>query len=387
MKKKLFDSSTVNEIIIDNSTGFLTAKVTLSRIGIQQYMGMELGLKDRMNDMINVMRHPEDVFDTDSINSFTNLVVTDDHPSGTITIDNVKRLQKGTVSHVQAQRDSLQGIITITDALLIDEYLKKKKKQVSVGFSYDLIPECGTYMGMDYEYKQINIKANHLAVVKAGRCGEQCKIGDKIMNEIVYANKKYSLNAEDDFKKLQKAITDSEEKKEAEEEQETKKEKDEEIEKKETDEKLDALKKENDKLKKENDELKSEKSGKDAEVDVLKKMIPNDEKIQAMIADKVKLLTDAKDILQDKMLDCTACDKEVKKAVIEKVLTLGDLSKRDAAYINVAYDMAVNQHRKAQDNLSALANDFSKKALDEDGKLLTRENVRQKYLVDHGLET
>ena len=73
--KILFDKNPFQKTIIDNLTGFLHAPVTLSRVGIQKYLGSELGLIDRANDVINVIRKAEDVFDQKSIDSFVNLII------------------------------------------------------------------------------------------------------------------------------------------------------------------------------------------------------------------------------------------------------------------------------------------------------------------------
>ncbi|MCP4566983.1 MAG: DUF2213 domain-containing protein, partial [FCB group bacterium] len=156
--------------------GFLTAEVTLARTGVQQYYGFELGLLDRALELIGVYRPPEEVFHPESIKSFANLVVTDDHPKDFVSVKNVKKLQMGSVSDVKKKDEAhLGGLVTITDAKQIIK-AKDGKNEVSVGYHRDLIPEVGEDSGKKYEFVMRNIRANHLAIVDAGRCGAACKL-------------------------------------------------------------------------------------------------------------------------------------------------------------------------------------------------------------------
>ena len=111
----IHDKGSTSKFKIDDQTGFLTAKVNLARVGIQKYLASEIGLPGDGNRVVSIFRPPEEVFDEDSMKSFENLVVTDDHPSDFVTVDNVKELQKGQVSNLKKNDNVLQGLITITD--------------------------------------------------------------------------------------------------------------------------------------------------------------------------------------------------------------------------------------------------------------------------------
>ena len=130
--KILFFDSVPFKAKLDKTTGFLTAHVKLARTGVQHYMGFELGLEDRLMDKIGVYRSAEEVFNPDSIKSYVNLVVTNDHPDRLVTVDNVKELQGGTVSEVKPyDANLLNGLITITDKDLIKQ-IRSGKKEVFV---------------------------------------------------------------------------------------------------------------------------------------------------------------------------------------------------------------------------------------------------------------
>jgi hypothetical protein len=355
----IIDSATTLKAKVDPVTGFLTAPVVLARIGVQHYMGYELGLKDRALEKIGVFRPPEEVFHDESVASFVNLVVTDDHPSGAVTVDNVKKLQVGTVSHVKPNKTILAGLATITDK---DQIAKAEdgKVEVSVGYSNELQERKGTYDGVKYEFVQTKIRANHLAIVDAGRCGSACKITtdhnkkEKPMIKITIDGISFDVEDEQLAQAIQKQQATHDAEKEAMEKK-----------KKEDEEEIEKLKKEKDK----------EEAAKDA---ALSSKL-SDADISALVTERAELLTTAKKILGDKMPECNDCPKEIKAAVIDKVLDLGDLSSKSMDYVDAAYDMAVKQADKAKESLEKLGDDFLK---DTDGKEITRDSAREAYLKE-----
>ncbi len=347
--------------VLDKGTGFLTAPVKLARTGVQTYFGFELGLVDRALDKIGVYRPAEEVFHPDSIASFTNLVITDDHPSEMVTVDNVKELQKGTVSEVKSipEENVLDGIATITDKKQIKK-IQDGKKEVSVGYGYDLVSKKGTYNGEDYEFIQTNIRANHLAIVDAGRCGSACKIMD---NKTKETKVKITINGIDydvEDTALAQAIQNQQSAYDADQEK---------------------MKKKMEDLEEENMELKKKADKAEAAKDAAEKLVLDDDSINKLVSDRASLLAQAKDILGDKMPECNDCPKEIKAAVVDSVLDLGDLSGKSADYIDAAYDMAIEQHKKAKDSIQKLGNDFKEKQTGKDGPK-SREEARSNYMKD-----
>jgi len=360
----LLDAGSSFKSKIDPDTGFLTAPVTLARVGVQNYMGFELGLKDRLMERVGVLRPSEEVFHPDSIKSFVNLTVTDDHPSGLVTIDNVKKLQKGQVSEVVKNSEVLSGIVTITDKDQIKK-IKDGKIEVSVGYSNDLKDEKGTFDGIQYEFVQTNIRANHLAIVDAGRCGSACRLTmdynkkEKAMIIVTLDGIQYKV----EDTQLAQAIQNMQSLHDAE--------------KEELKEKL--TKEEEEKLK-----LKKEKDKAEAEKDALEKEKMSDSDLSALISERAELLVQAKTILGDKMPDCVDCPKEIKTLVIDHILPDMKLDDKSDDYIDAAYDMAIKKADKADGSLKKLEGDFIK---DKDGNKVTRDSAREKYMKDQlGLE-
>ena len=340
---------------LDETTGFLTAPVNLSRTGVQEYYGFELGLEDRALDTIGVLRSPDEVFNDDSINSFTNLVITDDHPDGFVTTDNVKDLQVGTVSGISKLGETLVGVATITDKDQIKK-MKDGKLEVSVGYSNELKEKSGVLDGVKYEFVQTNIRANHLAIVDAGRCGRMCKITiDKgRIKPVKITIDGIDFDVEND--QLAQAINNQQKSFDAEKK---------------------AMQKKVDEAEEEKEEIKKDKDKAEATADALKKSTLDDDAINVLVSDRASLISKASLILGDKMPECTDCPKEIKGAVIDKVLDMGDLSGKSIDYIDAAYDMAVKQYDKASKGVKKLEDDF---LTDKDGNEITRDSARDGYI-------
>ncbi|MCK4788808.1 MAG: DUF2213 domain-containing protein, partial [Desulfobacteraceae bacterium] len=292
---------------VDADTGFLTTNVKLARVGVQQYLGFELGLIDRAFEKIGVFRPPEEVFSDESVKSFANLVVTDDHPEDAVTVDNVKSLQVGQVSHVSQEDKVLGGLVTITDKDQVQKALDGKV-EVSVGYTNDLVARKGSFEGMDYEFVQTNIRANHLAIVDAGRCGSACKltidrkevsmikitidgIDFDVPENVAQAYTKFAAD-------MKKKVKDAEE----------------------------ATKK----AEEEKDEMKEKKEKAEGTADALKSKVLDSDAMAKLVNDKAELIATAKGILGDKFpeltADCGTCDTKLKAAVIGHVMDGVDLS-------------------------------------------------------------
>jgi len=358
MKKFIHDVAIPIKASINEDTGFLTAPVTLARTGVQYYLGYELGLTERALDKVGVYRSPEEVFSKASIGSYVNLVVTDDHPADFVTTDNVKDLQMGMVSHVERKGNELAGIITVTDK---DQIAKARdgKKEVSLGYSQELKPMVGTHDGEGYEFIQTGIMANHLAIVDKGRCGPNCKliVDNKGENAVKIDIEGITFDVDNEpLVQAIKKLKDEFEKKLSAEEEKAKKEKE---------DKEKALK---------------EKDAALALADSLKKEKLTDADIGALVGERAKLLADAVAILGDKMPECVDCPAQIKTLVVEDVLPDMDMKDKSEAYLDAAYDIAIERFKAGKKSTDDLSGDFKKKA--KDGEEVTRAGARDKYMKD-----
>lgn len=174
------------EKYIDKDTGFLHVKGRLSRDGIQSYYGMEFS-KDVQEEfqleptkLYNVYRPYEEVFKKESLDTYINAPVTMEHPDSFINVDNIKDLGKGSISTYWEEKENdvsyVCSDVVVTDKALINTIMNGNKVEFSPGYTQDLVHEKGEYKGISYDFKQTNIKINHIASVEKGRCLGSCKI-------------------------------------------------------------------------------------------------------------------------------------------------------------------------------------------------------------------
>lgn len=162
--------------IVKNPAGFLICKdVAIARTGTQQYLGREIGVSDRPNDIITVYRVEEEVFNPRAMASFEGCPFTEEHPMDFVQPNNSDALVKGTIVNVHRgtgnSRDLLLADIIIYGKQEIDFVESKEKREISCGYECEYVP---------YKdgFKQVNIIGNHVALVSAGRAGQRVAIQD-----------------------------------------------------------------------------------------------------------------------------------------------------------------------------------------------------------------
>ena len=162
--------------------GYLVVDARVARTGIQRYLGSEVGMPEK--EFVDVYRSPEEVFSDDALASFAHRPVTNDHPSEPVTADNWKRFAVGQTSdEIRRDGDFVRIPLMVADAAVI-KAVQDGKRELSNGYLCDLKHESGvTPEGETYDAIQTNIRGNHVAIVRRGRAGSECRIGDGSVNE------------------------------------------------------------------------------------------------------------------------------------------------------------------------------------------------------------
>lgn len=145
--------------------GYLVDSPVLGRAGIQLYQNADGSVRREL-------RPPEEVFQEDSLKSFSGKPITDEHPADRVTSKNVKQLSVGSIlGNAQQDGDNVVASIVIHDGNMIDKVLKGGKRELSLGYKVDLEETPGIWNGQEYDAIQRNIRVNHLAIVPRGRAG------------------------------------------------------------------------------------------------------------------------------------------------------------------------------------------------------------------------
>ena len=134
-------ASTSTRVYLDN--GFLKVTGVAARTGVYQYLASELGLTDRpASEIVSVYRATEEVFSVDSLSSYKNVDVTNNHPSRLVDSKNYKAVSVGLVLSAVQVGDfvSVEMIIKDADAILAVE---TGRVQLSPGYTAVYIMEDG----------------------------------------------------------------------------------------------------------------------------------------------------------------------------------------------------------------------------------------------------
>lgn len=165
----------------ETQDGYLVGSLRCARTGIQSYLGSELGLPT--NDVISVYRPESEVFSRESLASYANKPISDEHPPTFVDASNWKEYGKGDIgSDVVRDGEFVSVSYKIMDGDTIAK-VKAGKAEVSMGYMAEIDFQDGvTPDGEPYQAIQKNIRINHLAIVDRGRAGSECGFSDKAIN-------------------------------------------------------------------------------------------------------------------------------------------------------------------------------------------------------------
>lgn len=317
--------------------GFLTVPGRVARTGIQQYLASELGLHDRKpNEIINVYRPADEVFNVDSLASYEASDVTLEHPSEMVNADNYNATSVGVVHGVAVKDDDFvlaNLIIKSKDAV---EAVESGKVQLSAGYTALYVPEKGTCdsTGESYEFVQRDIKINHIAICNRARAGAQARLYDnqgKPTMIKVMLDSGLSLEVADDasatlvtdaFQSMNQKVVDAESK-------------------------ADKAEAEKEDMKEKLDEEKKKSS-------------------DSAISERVQLIAQTMDQARKIVGDSFVCDSVDISTIQREVLTAKrstiDWAAKSSAYVETAFELAsLDADIKPADNAEQLAQ-FSKDA-------------------------
>lgn len=309
--------------------GFLIVPSRISRTGIQEYTAAEMGLSDRdPTDIIRVFRPEEEVFSNESLLSFSNKPVTNNHPPVLVDASNFKEYSVGHSSK-EISRDGMfvKAELTIMDLDSI-KAIESGKSELSNGYTSDIEWTEGISPdGESFDAVQRKIKGNHIAIVERGRAGFACRVADNlpdtgagaIMAKVLIDGVDFEMpdQAAQAVGKLQARLTDAEE---------------------ETSKKAEELKKKEDEMEEAEKEAKAKEDSLNAKLDDAKSKLPTSDSIDKLVADRCLLTDSVLKIIPD--FEFTGKDADtIRKEVVGAKCANVQMDSVSSDYISARFDM------------------------------------------------
>ncbi len=155
--------------------GYLRCDAKITQVGVFKYR-----LADGTSR--SELRLPQHVFNADSLASFEDVPLTNNHPRERLDSKNTRKFQAGNVKAVRKHDHFVAANVLITDDTAISE-AEAGKNQLSCGYTCDLDFTPGVTSGIDgvsdgqrYDAIQTNIVGNHVAIVSKGRAGAESSL-------------------------------------------------------------------------------------------------------------------------------------------------------------------------------------------------------------------
>ena len=159
------------------ANGFIRGDAFVTRVGVFGYLRADGSTRREL-------RHPDDVFDADSLDSLSMIPVTSGHPPYLIDAKTVKKHSVGTTGESARQDDHfVRSTVQVQDAAAIERVESNEERELSCGYTCNKdetpgvtegIP--GVPDGLRYDLRQTNIRYNHLALTSQGRAGPDCAV-------------------------------------------------------------------------------------------------------------------------------------------------------------------------------------------------------------------
>ena len=339
MKKMTLDEAFKPTSRTRTPEGYLCVKGIAARTGVYQYVSTELDLPGPAR-IVNVYRPPEEVFAPESMASYIDKDVTNDHPSDLVNSTTFREVSVGHVRGVERDGDNLVVDMIIKDQSAIDE-IESGKAELSPGYTAEYVEEPGQAPdGTLYELVQRDIKINHNAVVNAARAGKVARIFDHKPKGVPMAQRKVFLDS-----KKSRSITVDEEVALV------------------VEDAIGNLQKTLDEANERADKAEAAKDEAEEKVAEAKKSTSD-----AAIGERVKLTLDtiasASKIVKNFDSKGLVSPLEIKRAALAQLKPTRDWAGKSEAYITAAYDSAEEDAKETTDED------------DEDDKKSTNDSLR-----------
>ena len=164
--------------VVDRNSFWFIPHNPISKVGIFDYLGSSISDECEPNKVYKVFRSGDTLLE--SVPTWDNppKPFINDHEmlgEGFTEIDD--RPVQGVITNPVYEDGVLYADITVYSESL-KEAIENGKKELSLGYFCKFEKQSGVYDGEPYDYVQVNMVGNHIALVDAGRCGSDVKVFD-----------------------------------------------------------------------------------------------------------------------------------------------------------------------------------------------------------------
>lgn len=158
----------------------------ISKATVNPYYGreipgaQELGLKP--DTIYQVFRDPEAL--AKAAATFNNVPLLDEHVI--VSADDPKKnnIVGSTGTDAEFNGEYLRNSLVIWDRDAIARIESGEQKEISCAYRYVAVKESGSYKGLTFDLKMMNIQANHVALVREGRAGPDVVVADGKLGDV-----------------------------------------------------------------------------------------------------------------------------------------------------------------------------------------------------------
>lgn len=381
-----FDIATIRGKLTETEEGYLKGEAVVTRTGVLLYSNPDGTIRREL-------RHPDEVFSADSMESMKMKPITLRHPKKFVSAEDAKSKSIGNIGeNIRPDGRYMIAPIMITDAKAIERMKKDGLRELSLGYSAEVVPADGIYFGEPYTHIQRDIRYNHLAVVSRARAGSMASIKldsadfenltvedtdsfeidpeindskkshsptkkESQMVHLIIDGIEYEVPAEvkNHVAKLDKAIEDSAG--------------------------------EITKITGERDTVQAKFDEQTTEIEKLKKA-DNDIDVHSLVAERLAIVDTAKKVLDEdevKLLDSLKND-EVKVLVIKKKNDGLDLEGKSADYVNARFDAIAEtlKEEKKDEKIKDQRRKTETKDNNDDDEKMDQESARKRMIDGMG---
>lgn len=345
------------------SNGYLKATARLTRTGIFNYLGSELGLNDEnASKIIRVYKPSETIFN--DLNAYKGLDITYQHPDEYINSNNYMSSNQvvGVVISSGTRDAELPDYVTcevlIKDAKAIAA-INSGCVEMSLGATSTLVFQNGvTPEGLEFDAIVKEQVLNHVAIVPAGRAGAMARILDHNLGGTMNKNTEADKQDVSTIAPPQGADVD-------------------------TQDTAATLAKLNDTIKQLEDELAQAQAKADALELQLKQKAPESDvdveaKIQDAINSVIQTLAQAKELAGDDFVCSTYNTREIKEKAIATIDSSFNLNGKSDTYVDAVFDTLYKNKVSVAASHNAVANSLAN-AIDTQDSVDTEITPIQKY--------